>query len=65
MKLSECKMGEIVRRVEKCREDHIVNVGHIVGLSANGSGEIIPLVLFACAQKPQGIHHNNIEIYKD
>lgn len=65
MKLSECKMGVLVIRKPEHRKDHTSNIGHVVGLSANSCGEVIPLVLFATMAKPTSIHHGNLDIYED
>ena len=63
MFLSECKIGEIVRRtnsetVGECE------IGHIVGLILNPSGYAIPVVKFADG-KQYAIEENNLELYND
>ena len=72
MKLSQCKLGEIVRT-----NDDVRRVGHITGLTYNlslktilsygseSNPEIIPLVLFVGEQIPTPVNHCNLKIYKD
>ena len=71
MKLSECKIGEVI-------VDQSGNIGHIVGLTYNVElslmgnmpyderiSRTIPLVKFPFKEQVVGIHYNNIELYKD
>jgi hypothetical protein len=64
MKLSECRLGEIVRQ-QKGLEGEPLPIGHIVGLTVNNVGEVIPLVQFAGYVEAFGCHHNNLELYRD
>ncbi len=57
MKLSQCKLGEIVEHyaVKGSR------IGHIVGLTkAFGTRETIPLVRFAAEQNAEALHDGAI-----
>jgi hypothetical protein len=65
MKLFECNVGRIVKRKKAHELVEGTNIGHIVGLTANPMGEIIPLVLFACEKEPTGIHHELLEVLTD
>lgn len=61
MKLSECKIGILVCFcAENREEDAALEIGHIVGLGMNGSGEVIPMVAFA-GKEPYPVHYGNIE----
>lgn len=66
MKLSECKLGEVVV------DSHNGKIGHVVGLhrqymfeSDAKRGEVIPEILFAGDKRPVAIHHKNLSKYKD
>jgi len=78
MKLSECKMGEIVierpRNSDMAQNINLRRIGHIVGLGRNMAGHIIPIVRWAeknyvdsCNKvKPEEpFNHNNLDIYKE
>ncbi len=66
MRISECKMGEIVI------EDHDITgtgnprIGHIIGLTINATKEVIPVIRWATYGTNDGmvapIHHANIHI---
>lgn len=68
MKLSECKLGEIVVKTNGFDEYDKSEIGHIVGLSrvfySVGNGEmgytVEPIVKFA-DKEPQVINRHNIE----
>ena len=64
MKLSECNAGQIVKVAKKC-EAYSQQIGHIVGLSANGFGEVTVKVLLACDKEPINIHYGNLELIED
>ncbi len=59
MHLSQCRLGEIVRETHVSSDRRI---GHIVGLTANPTGEVIPLVRFATVDKPEGVHQGNLTV---
>jgi len=60
MKLSECKIGILVCFGAERSENSALEIGHIVGLSTNGDGEVIPMVAFA-GKEPYPVHYANIE----
>ena len=70
MKLSECKLGEIVILKYSHDEYNKDQVGHIVGLSRSfytdlnlkKTYQVIPLVKFADTETPSAVHHHNLEI---
>lgn len=62
MNLHQCRLGEIVR------ESHVLadgRIGHIVGLTSNPEGHVIPLVRFATRNKDESIHHANLSLLID
>ena len=61
MKLSECKIGEVVGK--GLVEDPII--GHIVGLTVNPASEVVPLVKWATDKDAFPQHHKNIFLLKD
>lgn len=74
MKLSECKIGEIVQ--EKSNNIFGSNIGHVVGLTYNihieslagmcleeKNDRVIPLIRFPDGER--GVHQSNLEKYKD
>lgn len=66
MKLSECKLGEIVICHGHQRIGHIVGLTHQYLFEAAGDrGQVVPEVLFAGEKRPVAIHHNNISKYKE
>jgi len=60
MKLSECKIGILVCFCADRAENTKLEIGHIVGLSINGDGKVIPMVAFA-GKEPYPVHYANIE----
>lgn len=72
MKLSECKIGEVVMKTSCFDEYNNNEIGHIVGLSrvfySLGYGEkgytVEPIVKFA-DKEPQVINRHNIERVED
>lgn len=66
MKLSECRIGEVVQnRIDK-------RIGHIVGLAKNSTGETIPKVCYPkdCHMDlpdcfTVGCHHDNLQKLED
>lgn len=74
MKLSQCTLGVLVtdaarflipgtQRLQESAEPR--RIGHVVGLSVNPTGEVIPVVQFACRKEPLAIHHANLEPLTD
>lgn len=67
MKLSQCKIGEVVQAVN---DSHI---GHIIGLTMNQNfpgaintdGETVPIVQWSYSNNPTIVHHKNLNLYKD
>jgi hypothetical protein len=72
MKLSECKMGAIVKKTSEFDEYKKEEIGHIVGLTRvfyTGSNYretyyVAPIVKFA-DKEPYAVHCDNIEILED
>lgn len=64
MKLSECKLGEIVSGFGLT--DNTFKIGHIVGLG-NNNGNTYPLVKWAGEQGSEGIekYEKDLEIFKN
>jgi hypothetical protein len=68
MKLSECKIGVVVTGASV----NLNFIGHIVDLTYNTHGEIIPVVRYP-VREPQesftyaqhGVHYNNLKLYED
>ena len=71
MKLSDCKLGEIIEIIDRkseewyykdnCKDQHFI--GHIVGLDCNGF-DVIPLIRLASGAE-RAIHYSNIRVYRD
>ena len=61
MKLSQCKIGEIV----ESEVGYIAVIGHITGLTKDHRGEVIPLVLLAGEALPRPIHYYNLSLYEE
>ena len=61
MKLSECKIGEVVQHI------HDKKIGHIIGITKNSCGEVIPIVYFAgyMTGDKYECHHNNLQKLED
>ena len=71
MKLSDCKLGEVIEIInregeewyykdDRCKDQHFI--GHIIGFDCNGI-EVIPLIRLASG-KERAIHHSNIRVYR-
>lgn len=66
MKLSQCKIGVLVKETKVWELGKSkAKIGHVVGLGYGHNQEVIPLVHFVGEQLPRTIHHTNISIYKD
>lgn len=64
MKLNECNMGLIVEKIKENGDTlEKVEIGHIVGLTSNGT-HVIPEILFEGRKYPCGIHPANIQKLK-
>ena len=61
MKLSECKMGEVVINAT----DTLTRIGHIVGLAKNSCGETVPLVKYSDSDISIPSHHNNLQLLSE
>ena len=61
MKLSECKIGEIVCKGDA--ENPII--GHIVNLNINSAGEVVPVVRWAFDGCVIMQHHTNLFLLDD
>lgn len=70
MKLSECKIGVVVTEVQNefwmwtHLTTDVPNIGHVVGLTKNSAGEVIPTVLWAGELNSIPVHHSSITIYE-
>ena len=61
MKLSQCKLGEVVG---KGMPDKPI-VGHITGLTTNPYGEVVPMVKWATDKDSFPQHHDNLFLLED
>lgn len=63
MRLGQCTMGVLVGRVSKMRDstyERVMDIGHIVGLDMNCTGEVVVKVQWASDGNVRSIHPGNL-----